>query len=167
LNDELRTELLEMAAADQAFRNDPERFGRSAGADWDAEQARTARIAETMTAHGWPGHTLVGEEASSAAWLLVQHADRDVDFQERALALLSAAVERGDASPRDEAYLSRTRRAWAGAVCGTQFHAADGVAVPLPIEDPDGLDERRSRAGLETFAENLARIQSVIAERDF
>src|SRR5262249_15588589 len=28
--------------------------------------------------HGWPGKSLVGEEAAHNAWLLVQHADADV-----------------------------------------------------------------------------------------
>lgn len=34
--------------------------------------------------HGWPTQDLVGEQASSAAWLLAQHADFDVALQRRA-----------------------------------------------------------------------------------
>jgi hypothetical protein len=34
-------------------------------------------------------------------------------------------------------------------MCGT----ADGAAIPWPIEDPDGVDERRAAAGLEPLAD--------------
>jgi hypothetical protein len=47
VNDELRAELLEMAAADQRFREDPECFrGESDPAAIAAEHARGVRIAD-------------------------------------------------------------------------------------------------------------------------
>src|SRR3546814_2793073 len=58
--------------------------------------------------HGWPGWSLVGEDGSTAAWAIVQHADLDLDFQRRGLAMLEAAVDAGDASPGDLAYLTRS-----------------------------------------------------------
>jgi hypothetical protein len=87
-----------------------------------------------------------------------------VAFQERALALLEAAVAAGDASPRNAAYLTDRVRVNRDRpqVYGTQFRPRDGVAEPCPIEDPEHVDERRATAGLEPFAENLARIQRVV-----
>lgn len=35
--------------------------------------------------HGWPGISLVGKKASVGAWLLAQHADRDLRFQKNVL----------------------------------------------------------------------------------
>jgi hypothetical protein len=36
---------------------------------------------------------------------------------------------------------------------GTQFVEKDGTYEPWPIEDPDGLDERRSAVSLGPFAD--------------
>jgi hypothetical protein len=46
----------------------------------------------------WPGKSLVGEDAAEVAWLLVQHADLDLDFQERCLPLLEEAARSGEAT---------------------------------------------------------------------
>jgi hypothetical protein len=60
----------------------------------------TAWLASVFDRYGWPGHTLAGEEAANAAWLLAQHADASPAVQQRALELLTAAVDSGDATPR-------------------------------------------------------------------
>ena len=116
-----------------------------------AEQARTARIRDLVEEHGWPGRSLVGDEAASAAWLLVQHADDDPDFQERALELMRAAAEAGQADAAEVAYLTDRVRVARGReqVYGTQF----GRNGPQPIEDRAHLDERRASVGLPPFAE--------------
>src|SRR5690606_30750870 len=95
---ELRQELLEMKEADQA-----DRTGAPV-AEWD-DEARTARLAEIIDEHGWPTRSLVGEDGASAAWLIAQHSDLDVGFQERALGLLREAVADGEADPTELAYL--------------------------------------------------------------
>src|SRR5207244_6160203 len=66
----------------------------------------TAWLKDVVRRHGWPGCSLVGAEAANAAWLLVQHADRDPAFQRECLSLMEAAVAAGDASPADLAYLT-------------------------------------------------------------
>src|SRR3546814_20355699 len=76
-------------------------------ADWDAvDVSNQERLAEIFDEHGWPGWSLVGQDGSTAAWAIVQHADLDLDFQRRGLELLEAAVDAGDASPGDLAYLT-------------------------------------------------------------
>jgi hypothetical protein len=57
----------------------------------------TDRLREIVREHGWPGRSLVGDEAARAAWLLAQHADRQLDFQREALPLLERAVAAGEA----------------------------------------------------------------------
>jgi hypothetical protein len=106
MDDALRDELLTMASADPAFRSDLDGLGRRDKSDLAAEQARTKRMQAIIWDHGWPGWSMVAEDGSSAAWLLLQQADGDVDFQERALELLDAALAVGEASLRESAYLT-------------------------------------------------------------
>ena len=101
-----------------------------------------------------------------AAWLLAQHADRDLDLQRAFLDALRGAVAEGEASPANLAYLEdRVRVAdERPQLYGTQFTVTDGDFVPCPIEDPQRLDERRAAAGLEPFAVYEAQIKSLRAD---
>ncbi|MDA0636239.1 hypothetical protein OUY22_22690 [Nonomuraea sp. MCN248] len=157
----LRAELLEMLRQDQKVRA-PD----AAEADWDrVERANTERMREIIDQHGWPGYALVGEDGEDAAWALVQHADRDLDLQRRALALLGAAVAEGDASPGNLAYLEDRVRVAEGRPqrYGTQWEMTqDGQWKPrTPIEDEAGVEERRAEAGLQPLAEYLEELKSV------
>ncbi len=118
--------------------------------------ANTARLREIISQHGWPGRSLVGNEGAHHAWLIAQHADRQLDFQREALELLAEAVSRGDAAQRDVAYLTDRVRMNEGReqVFGTQIaEVKDGNGVPWPVEDPANLDARRAAVGLSPFEE--------------
>lgn len=161
LNDELREELLARIAEDQAVRTGiappgDDRTPEELFAQMDAvDRDNTARMKEILEEFGWPGWSLVGEEGSTAAWALVQHADLDPEFQELALAYLMGAVEADDASRGDLAYLiDRVRVARnEPQIYGTQIGPGpDGEIAPrTPIEDPDNVDARRAEAGLGTL----------------
>jgi hypothetical protein len=116
------------------------------------DQNHTQRMKQIVRRHGWPGEALVGPMGANAAWLLVQHADHDLAFQKTCLTLLESAVQRGDAQPRQLAYLIDRIRVAEGLpqVYGTQFH---GQAEPLPIENEAKVDERRAAMGLEPLAD--------------
>ena len=45
----------------------------------DAENTRWLK--EQVATHGWLGSSLVGRDGAHHAWLLVQHADADAEFQ--------------------------------------------------------------------------------------
>lgn len=118
------------------------------------------RLAEIMAAHGWPTERAVGAEGARAAWLIAQHADRQLDVQRRAVELMAGAVADGAASARDLAFLQDRLAVNEGReqCYGTQIGAvADGRPVPWPCEDPERLDERRARVGIEAFDEYTAR----------
>jgi len=93
VNEVLRQELLEMRVHDQEMRNaigTKYKEGQplsQADSDWweSVDTGHTRRMQEIIREHGWPGKSLVGEEAEFAAWLLVQHADRVLDFQKQCL----------------------------------------------------------------------------------
>jgi hypothetical protein len=113
-----------------------------------------------LAQYGWPGRRLVGDEGSHGAWLLLQHADRDTALQRTALRLLQNAVQSGDASPRDLAYLTDRVRLAEGRpqVYGTQLqYDSRGCASPRPSEEPAQLDARRASVGLETVAQYVRR----------
>jgi hypothetical protein len=161
VDDQLRAELLERAGRDQAARESlPPGHGMREWAETvePVDRANTARLREIVGEHGWPGHQLVGEEAAHAAWLLAQHAPPD--FQEQCLPLLEDAVARGDASPRDLAYLRDRVLLHRGEpqLYGTQYIERDGVLTLWTVQDPGGLDGRRAALGLEPEAQNRARL---------
>ena len=118
----------------------------------DAEN--TDRLRRILSVHGWPGKSLVGEQGAHDAWLIAQHADHDPAFQREALGLLTEAVARGEARPREFAYLTDRVRVNEGReqLFGTQMRPDEkGVPVPQPVEDRERIDERRARVGLEPF----------------
>ena len=120
----------------------------------------TQRLKEIVDDHGWPGRSLVGRRGSAAAWLLVQHATDDPAFMRRALRLMRDAGRR-EVDPHDVAYLSDRLEVMDGRSqqYGTQFTCREGrLELLTPLVDPARVDDRRRRAGLETFEENKRRI---------
>jgi len=125
------------------------------------DAANTAWLKGLVHRSGWPTTAHVGEQGARDAWLLVQHADRDVDFQERCVGLLREAVARGQGSPKHLAYLEdrvalhreRPQR------YGTQFVPTSIGMAPYRLEDPARVDAWRAEIGLEPLAEYAARLR--------
>lgn len=163
MDDELAAELAGMAAEDQRIRRPPKGSARTFVRRLDLKTAmeyrridaqNADRLRQILSDHGWPGKSLVGDQGAHDAWLIAQHADRDPAFQRQALELLAEAVAHGEAKPRELAYLTDRVRVNEGReqVFGTQMRPDEnGVPVPAPIEDPERLDERRTRVGLGPF----------------
>ncbi|WP_371653126.1 MULTISPECIES: DUF6624 domain-containing protein [unclassified Streptomyces] len=153
---DLTAELLRRRAADQHARGVRE-HGMVAP---DLEAMRTvdadniAALKRITAEHGWPGRTLVGDQATDAAWLLVQHSDADPEFQQHALTLLREAVTAGEAEPRHLAYLTDRCLFHQGEpqLYGTQYINGKQGLCPQTISDPDNLDTRRAGVGLGPFA---------------
>ncbi|WP_326822600.1 DUF6624 domain-containing protein [Streptosporangium sp. NBC_01756] len=151
---ELRDELLRRMERDQAVRTAAligESLSRELDQEWDAvDTGNTAFLKGVIAERGWPGRDMVGEEAAHAAWVLAQHADQDPEFQRGCLPLVKSAVDAGQATPSEWAYLLDRVCVAEGRsqVYGTQYWTRNGVFGPRPIEDPDRLDERRAEVGL-------------------
>jgi hypothetical protein len=58
------------------------------------------RLREIIAEHGWPGHSLVGEEATDAAWTIVQHDIGEPEFMRSMLELLRKTADRGEIKPK-------------------------------------------------------------------
>ena len=163
MDDELAAELARMAAEDQRMRRPRKGSTRTFVRRLDPKAAmeyrridtqNTERLRQILAEYGWPGKSLVGEQGAHDAWLIAQHADHDPAFQRQALELLAEAAAHGEAKPRGLAYLTDRVRVNEGReqVFGTQMRPDEnGLPIPAPIEDREGLDERRAEVGLEPF----------------
>jgi hypothetical protein len=142
----------------------PMEAGIVRGLTWSAIRARdhanTAWMKTLVAQHGWPTITLVGPQASSSAWLLVQHADDDPVFQLKMLRLMEPLAAKGEVSPQNYALLyDRVMLQMAGTQrYGTQLSCATGRWQPFPLEDAAKVEGYRRAAGLNTMTENAARI---------
>ncbi|HEX4799337.1 MAG TPA: DUF6624 domain-containing protein [Candidatus Paceibacterota bacterium] len=150
---QIAQELKSMVDIDQDMRE------RSQAEDfWDEtiDAKHTERMKEIVAEIGWPTVSKVGVEGASNAWLLVQHADHDVDFQERCLELMKEAPT-GEVDITDVAYLTdrvcvnRGR----GQLYGTQFTQEDGKHIPRTIEDEANIDARRAEVGMGPLSEQI------------
>jgi hypothetical protein len=160
MNGSLRFDLLEQLLR----RRDADQTARSALVNGTAagHQVALARIQEVdddnavwlrhvLGTWNWPGRSLVGDEGSHAAWLLAQHADRDPELQQLCFKLLDNAVENGEASPVDLAFLTDRLLLAKGEsqIYGTQISVNDGQFVASRLSDPETVDERRESVGLD------------------
>jgi hypothetical protein len=122
-----------------------------------------ARLRQIIAQHGWPGRSLVSEEGATYAWLIVQHAIGDPEFQRRGLELIKVAVSRGHAPATHAAYLEDRIRMYEGRpqLYGTQFDwDANGQLGPVPIEDFEHVNERRRSIGLDTIEHRIERMRA-------
>jgi hypothetical protein len=121
----------------------------------EVDRKNLVRMKVIVDRSGWPGKSMVGSDGAQAAWLLVQHADLDLRFQKRCLALIVVAVKKGEARPEQMAYLVDRVRVGEKKkqVYGTQFHDVGGKQVPYPVENEAGLDRRRKEIGMPPMAE--------------
>ena len=110
---------------------------------------------------GWPTISLVGHDASKAAWLIVQHAILDEPFMDECLELLNNAINNNDAESWCFAYLKDRTLTMKGKpqIYGTQFDVQDGKVVPFPIKNVGIVDDLRRELGLDTMSEATKRIQ--------
>ena len=129
----------------------------SQGCNVDADNTRWLK--EQVGRSGWFVVSKYGVDADRGAWLLVQHADRDVAFQAEVLSMLEPLSAVGETDPKSYAYLydrvavnsQRPQR------YGTQGRCtAAGTWEPREVEAPEQLDERRAAVGLPPEAEYIA-----------
>ncbi|MGV3578898.1 DUF6624 domain-containing protein [Brevundimonas sp.] len=126
----------------------------------------TAWLKADVAANGWFRISANGARASSAAWLMAQHADRDLPFQRHVLALMEPLVEAGEVSRANFAYLwdrlavseNRPQR------YGTQGRCvAKDVWEPNTLEDADRVEALREAAEIGPLAEYQAHMHRYCA----
>jgi hypothetical protein len=167
----IRADLCAMAAEDQVLREELAGDGslfQGYHPRMEALHRRNAVRLEAILEHyGWPGRSNVGVEAADAAWLILQHAIAQPELQRRGLAILQAAATAGEVPQLQVAMLEDRIRTFEGRPqrYGTQFDwDENGQLSPLPLEDPEHVDERRRELGLGPLAEDVARRRAAIAQ---
>ncbi|HEY0099687.1 MAG TPA: DUF6624 domain-containing protein [Pyrinomonadaceae bacterium] len=168
MNEALRAELKRMAREDQETREELLRAGKLPQDGYDSRMRRVhernnSRLREIVAQHGWPGRSVVGEDGCEAAWLVVQHAVLEPEFQRECLGLLERAVASGEAQGWQLAYLTDRVLMYEGKaqIYGTQYVPVEGgKSAPYTIAEPEHVDARRRAVGLCSLAENTRRIQA-------
>lgn len=120
--------------------------------------ANTTWLKGVLGKIGWFDISRYGEEASQAAWLLVQHADNDPAWQNKVLDVLRDSVKHGNMQPKYYAYLV-DRVAHNGGrpqVYGTQGSCDKAGWEPFSTIEPATLDARRQSMGLPPEADYKA-----------
>jgi hypothetical protein len=142
VNSDLRDTLLAMAEEDRRVRAELAADGSLGEGYHPRMEAVHRRNATALTAiieeHSWPGRSLVGDDGTHAAWLVLQHAIGNPPLQRRGLELLRRAVQQGEIPLRQVAYLEDRIRFFEGRpqVYGTQYDWDEhSELAPHPIED--------------------------------
>lgn len=161
---ELAEELKAMVEIDQiaAFVRKGE-YTKLTDSEWEAFKdsvftTHTMRLKEILQEFGYPGYDLVGKEGAQHFWLMVQHADKDVEFQMNVLRQLKAEVDKNNADPSNFALLTDRVQVNTGKkqVYGTQVtYNQFGQAYPKALADSSEVNKRRAEVGLGPIEEYL------------
>jgi hypothetical protein len=151
--EDIKQELERMVDVDQAARSQDK-------IDWEEtekiDRANTARLKEIFKEQGWITIGKFGEEAAHNTWLLIQHADKDPEFQKECLETMNKLPE-GEVSKKDIAYLTDRVLMKEKSIqrYGTQFLGKGDHLVMAPVEDLANLDKLRIEAGMVPIREHI------------
>ena len=124
------------------------------------DSINTDRIVEIIEAYGYPGRSLVGPDQASTAFLVIQHANLEV--QEKYLPLLKAAAADDELSWSSVALLIDRVNLGQGKkqIYGSQVTSDnEGNHYFLPIEQPYQVDSIRATVGLGPLSDYAAYYQ--------
>jgi hypothetical protein len=122
------------------------------------------RLQEIIDQIGWPALEQVGEEASQAAWLIVQHAISLPSLMKSALALMNEQKESRTIDPVNLAFLADRIAMYENRPqsYGTQFvEDEQGQLVPYSLADSiEQVNQRRQLIGLNIVEERLIELMA-------
>lgn len=146
-------EIIQMALLDQKVREAYEKNPAYLNKMRETDILNLRKMKKIIKQIGWPTIGKVGKKASHMAWLLVQHADSDLKFQEYCLRLMKNSLKDNEVPKADVAFLTDRVLANKGMeqIYGTQFYEDKGKLIPRAIKNPNELNTRRKRMGLKSF----------------
>lgn len=172
INKALRNELLSLEKADQDLRKEIADLVASEGPKSPAVLAKLkqldavdsqnlSKLKTIIIRFGWPDIPLVGKDGSHAAFLIIQHADKDLPFQEYCLQLAEPLLKERRVNPSDYANLQDRILCGKGErqLYGTQLFTdpETGKIAFQPIADEGNLNERRQGMGIYQSAVDFAK----------
>lgn len=111
------------------------------------------RVEKIFNKYGFLGYNSVGKEGSKHFWLLVQHSDKYLEFQNKVLKAMNKEVKKRNASPSDYAYLYDRIKVKAGEKqkFGTQlsYDSAGRPFAAIGLIDSANVDKYRKAYELE------------------
>ncbi len=167
LNTTLQAELLQMQEIDQiaAYKNyiapRKEKMTTQQRETYKDSvfKAHHKRLGVIFDQYGFPGYDLVGKSGSKAFWLMTQHFDEYVDFQQKILKAMKREVKRGNANGKNYAYLTDRVLVNTGKKqkYGTQvlYDNSVGKPYPKPLQNPKKVDKYRRAVGMEPLHKYL------------
>lgn len=162
---ELADELKRMAEVDQIAAYIPQgEYKKMTEEEWNSFKdsvftTHQKRLKQVFDKHGFIGFDLVGEEGSQNFWLMVQHSDKNPDFQKEVLQKMKIEVSKENADPSSYGMLVDRVQLNTGQkqVFGTQvtYNMETGQAYPKSLEDSLHVNQKRKSIGLEPLEEYL------------
>jgi hypothetical protein len=155
INTVLGDELVRMGKEDQRHRTETTIPWREQNA---IDERNMKRLEEIIAQYGWPGRSLVGNEAALAAFLILQHTD--LSRQKKYFGFVKNAALKGEV-PRSAAAMLEDRILMGEGkkqIYGTQLRSGPdtgGKLVLHLIDDEANVDVRRAAVGLKPLAEYL------------
>ena len=116
------------------------------------------RAIQIFEKYGFPGYDLVGERGANDFWIIVQHFDKNIPFQEKVLEQMKMEVSKGNANNKKYAYLVDRvfKNKGAKQMYGTQVQYLDDFWIaPQPLQDSLNVNQRREKIGMESIEDYL------------
>ncbi|MCK5285727.1 MAG: hypothetical protein KAJ58_00675 [Candidatus Pacebacteria bacterium] len=153
MNKQLKSDISKYVTQDQYIRNLSLKFPKikELCSEVIIQDAVTRKfVKKVLNKHKWPTISSIGEKTSHNFWLLVQHMDKDIVLQKKALRFLEEAVDKNEANPKDHAYLkdrilvAENKKQ----LYGTQWKIENGELFMFSVKDIKNLEKRRKGVGL-------------------
>lgn len=159
--------LIDMAKADQNLLNELFAIGELPSEQYHPKmralhEQHVQVLQDILNEHGWPSIHLVGKEGAKAAWLIAQHAVSNLPFMLSCVSLLKDGVANNKVEGWQLAFLQDRVLTLQGKAqeYGTQFDVDEqGWPMPFPIANPERVNVRRQRLGLNTLEERLEQLR--------
>ena len=164
-----RTELLAMMRADQEMINNK----TDSAIIVTQNREHVKRIKQILKDIKSPKISILSYDGALAMWLMVQHADEDIEFQKYYLELTNKLLvanpddvyKEGIAYLEDRVAVKEKRKQ----LYGTQFHDVRSAKIPTlkprPIKDPKNLNDRRRLVGLPSIEDYMKDLERMYGKK--
>jgi len=133
------------------------------------DSQNTSDLKGLIRIHKWFKISEFGVKADINAWLIVQHADLDREFQKSVLATLEKLWRSAETSPSNFAYLhDRVSASWNNPTKRVlQTYGTQGMCIvpgrwePIPIKDSNKVNDRRKEVGLGSLEDQIKLMNSL------
>lgn len=121
----------------------------------ELDSINVIKVARILDERGWLGADVIGQQGNTTLFLVIQHANLDVQL--KYLPMMRDAVQKGNAQAsglallEDRIALRQGKRQIYGSQIGKDPDT--GANYVAPLEDPDNVDKRRAQVGLGPIAE--------------